>query len=251
LYLEGKRVEGLTRAAELLSRARLPVIGGLLTDIAGVEAAIALARRLDGVVDHAAGEALSRNTHIIREAGGCSASFGEVRNRADIVIMLGDAPFKRNPDLLQDLFPAEGGLPRPGDHRRELIILGGSKLKDKRQIPTTSIPLGDTNLPALVAMLAALVAGRRLRGDLKRVNPKLAKLGERLRGAAFPVFIYSASDLDELTMRVVLGMVRHLCVTTRAAMLCLPGQWRRGEPVRGLDLRAADADPLRQRTPSA
>src|SRR5262249_14703619 len=44
----------------------------------------------------------------------------------------------------------------------------------------------------------------------------------RLRDAAFPVFIYSASDLDEPTMHVVLGMVRHLCLTTRAAMLSLP-----------------------------
>src|SRR5262245_10864147 len=139
-----------------------------------------------------------------------------------MVIMLGDAPLKRNAELLQDLFPSKEGLPRPGDHPRELVVLGGSKLKGKSQIPATSIPLGATNLPTLVAMLAALVAGRPWRGDFKRVNPKLAKLGERLRGAAFPVFIYLASDLDELTMRVVLGMVRHLCVTTRAAMLCLP-----------------------------
>src|SRR5262245_17423850 len=100
--------------------------------------------------------------------------------------MLGDAPLKRCPDLLQDLFPSKEGLPRRGDHPRELVVLGGSKLKGKSRILTTSIPLSGTNLPTLVDMLAAFVAGRRLRGDLKRVNPKLAKLGERLRGAAFP-----------------------------------------------------------------
>jgi len=236
-----KRVDGLERAAGLLGQARLPVIGGLLTDIAGTEAAIALARRLSGVIDHAAGEALSRSTRLMHQVGGCLASFGEVRNRADLVIMLGDAPLERNPDLLQDLFPAEEGLPRPGDNPRELMVLGDRR-KGKRRVPTTSIPLGDAKLPTLTAILAALVAGR-LRGDAQGVDSKLAKLAERLRGAAFPVFVYSASDLDEPTMHVVHSMADYLCVTTRSAVLSLPAlgngdgvnlcsAWTCGVPVR-------------------
>ena len=83
------RADALERAAEILGRARLPVIGGLLTDIAGAEAAIALAQKRDGVVDHAAGEGLARATQIMREMGGCPASLGEARNRADFIPVRG------------------------------------------------------------------------------------------------------------------------------------------------------------------
>ena len=65
----------------------------------------------------------------------------------------------------------------------------------------------------------------------------------RLRGAAFPVFVYSAGDLEEPVIHVVLDMVRHLCLTTRAATLTLAASgngdgvnlcsaWTCGLPVR-------------------
>src|SRR5450755_2916 len=95
----------LERASALLGCARLAVIGGLLTDIAGAEAALAMAEKLGGVIDHAAGEGLCRASRIMRETGGCPASWGEVRNRADIVVLVGDEPLKREPGLLTTLFP--------------------------------------------------------------------------------------------------------------------------------------------------
>ena len=79
----------LERAADLLARARFPVFGGLLTDIRGAEAALALAAKLGGVIDHAAGESLARMSQIMRERGASSASFGEARNRADIIVIVG------------------------------------------------------------------------------------------------------------------------------------------------------------------
>ena len=42
----------IAEAARLLGASRLPVIAGLGTDVAGARAAIALAQRLGGVVDH-------------------------------------------------------------------------------------------------------------------------------------------------------------------------------------------------------
>jgi formylmethanofuran dehydrogenase subunit B len=233
----------LARASELLGHARLTLSGGVVTVIPGAEAALALARKLDGVVDHDAGEALSRTTRLMRETGACPASFGEVRNRADIVVVLGDAPLKRDPGLIGELFPAEQGLPRPGANPRELVVLGGARPRAPGEVPVTAIPLRDRDLPTLIAMLAMAVAGRPAGGDASKGDPKIARLAERLRGAAFPVFVYAAQDLDEPAMHVVLDMVRHLCLTTRAATLTLatPGNgdgvnlcsaWTCGLPVR-------------------
>lgn len=245
-YLKGESIDeasALEVAAELLGRARLPVIGGLLTDIAGAEAALALAARLGGVIDHDAGDALSRGARLMRETGGCPASFGEVRNRADLVVLLGDAPLKRDPGIVLELFPPGEGLPRPGDNPRELVVLGGGRLRAGAEVPVTAIPLGARDLPTLIAMLAAALAGRGPRTKAKAADAKIAALAERLRGAAFPVFVYSPSDLDEPVMHVVLDMVRRLCLTVRAATFALaaPGNgdgvnlcsaWTCGLPVR-------------------
>jgi formylmethanofuran dehydrogenase subunit B len=245
MYLKGERAEeasALERAAELLGQARLPVIGGLLTDIAGAEAALALARKLSGVIDHDAGEALTRSTRLMRETGACPASFGEVRNRADIVVLIGDAPLARDPGLINELFPAGEGLPRPGDNPRELVVLGGAKQRGVGDVEVTALPFEDEDLPTLVGRLAMAVAGRPVSGKAK-ADAKITRLAERLRGAAFPVFVYSAADLEEPVIHVVLDMVRHLCLTTRAATLTLAASgngdgvnlcsaWTCGLPVR-------------------
>jgi formylmethanofuran dehydrogenase subunit B len=245
MYLKGERADeagALERAAELLGQARLPVIGGLLTDIAGAEAALALAQKLGGVIDHDAGEALARSTRLMRETGACPASFGEVRNRADIVVLIGEAPLARDRGLINELFPAEEGLPRRGDNPRELVVLGGKKPRGVGDVAVTALPLKEEDLPTLVGRLAMAVAGRPVSGDAKP-DAKIARLAERLLGAAFPVFVYSAGELEEPVIHVVLDMVRHLCLTTRAATLNLAASgngdgvnlcsaWTCGLPVR-------------------
>jgi formylmethanofuran dehydrogenase subunit B len=231
----------LMRAAQLLGRARFPVIGGLLTDSDGAAAALALARKLRGVIDHAAGEELARGSRIMRERGGCPASFGETRNRADVIVMVGSGPLKRDPGLVKDLFPEAKGLPRPGDHARELILLGDGPVEAPSHVKLTEVGQGAHDLPTLIARLAAAIAERRI-GD-EAPDDTLARVAMRLRTAAFAVFVYSAADLDEPALFTLLDMVRHLSITTRAATLALaaPGNgdgvnlcatWTCGLPVR-------------------
>lgn len=210
----------LLRAAVLLGRARLPVFGGLLTDIEGAKAALALADKLGGVVDHAYGEGLARTARIMRETGVCSASFGEVRNRADVIVMVGSWPLQCAPELVSELFPKEAGLPRPGDHARELILLGSHLADAPAHVPVTPVGLGEHDLPTLIAQLGAAVRERRI-GD-EAVDDKLTRVGDRLRAAAFAVFVYSTADLGEPALFTILEIVRHLSITTRAATLALP-----------------------------
>jgi formylmethanofuran dehydrogenase subunit B len=241
---EGEEAEldsTLERAAELLGRARFPLFGGLFTDINGAAAALALAEKLGGVVDHAASTGLMRNARIMRERGASSASFGEVRNRADLIVMVGDKPLERDPGLIDQLFPKEKGLPRPGDHKRELVLLGGKPAGAPRDVPLTWVGLDGSDLPGLLARLGAAVGERRIGGEAP--DERLAAVAARLRAAAFAVFVYSADDLDEPAIFTILDMVRHLSITTRAATFALPAPgngdgvnlcatWTCGLPVR-------------------
>jgi formylmethanofuran dehydrogenase subunit B len=234
--------DALRRAAELLRGSRLPVIGGLRTDIAGAEAAISLAKALGGVIDHEAGEGLSRGSAILRSAGGCPASFGEVRNRADLVVLIGRVPTESDAQLVRELFPAEPGLPRPGDNPRELVLIGADDFDAPAGIAITAIAVDEAGLPTILAGLAADLAESQARptGD---PDGKLSQLAGRLRKAAFPVLVYSPAELEEPLIQIVLEIVRRLCVKARAAAFSLPAPgngigvnlcaiWTTGLPVR-------------------
>ncbi|MGH6867008.1 MAG: hypothetical protein ACREDO_12790 [Methyloceanibacter sp.] len=210
----------LRRAAELLARARLPVFGGLQTDIAGAAAAIALAQKLGGVVDHAEGESLSRASRLMRETGAAPASFGEVRNRADIVIIIGKRPLERDPDLAAKLFPKEKGLPRPGRNKRSLILLSTGEVSLTGRVPAVEVG-GKTPLPDLVAMLSARVRQNRIEIADRKMRGVLDDLAETLRNAAFAVFVCDPAELDVPVLYTILEMARQLGVTTRASVLSL------------------------------
>lgn len=231
----------LERAAELIRRSRFPIIGGLLTDIGGAQAAIALAQKLGGVIDHAAGDSLTREARIRREVGASAASFGEVRNRADVIVVVGALPLTREPELLARLFPREEGLPRPGDNPRELILLGSDRAGAPDHIGVTSIAPGAQDLPTLIARLGAAIGERR--DEEGAADDPIGRVAQRLKAAAFAVFVYSAAELDEPALFTILDIVRHLSITTRAATLALatPGNgdgvnlcstWTCGLPVR-------------------
>lgn len=183
----------------------------------------------------------------MRETGATPASFGEIRNRADTVVVIGKGPLTRDPDLVEKLFPAKPGLPRPGDNKRELILLGTDKAKtDNTETPkgvrATAVG-GKVSLPELVALLAASVREGRFEISDKALRAKIDETAVRLRKSAFAVFVYDPAELEEPVLHTVLEMVRHLVLTTRAAILSMaaPGNgdgvnlcstWTCGLPVR-------------------
>lgn len=209
----------LQRAADLLAQARFPVFGGLFTDVNGATAALALAQKLGGVVDHAASEGTSRAARVMRETGSTPASFGEVRNRADTVVLIGDGPRERDADLLEKLFPAKN-LPRPGDNKRELIVVGTKKGKTPAGVRTTEID-GKNPLPELVALLGAATREMPFETRDAALGKKVLSAGQRLRDSAFVVFVYDPAELEEPVMHTVLEAVRYLVKTTRASTLAM------------------------------
>ncbi len=82
--------EAAAAAARLLARSRQPLIAGLGADIDGARAAIALAERVGGVIEHMHSAALLRDLDCLRETGIMLTTPGEARVRADVVLLVGD-----------------------------------------------------------------------------------------------------------------------------------------------------------------
>lgn len=218
-------------AAELLRGARRPLIGGLDIDVVGMRSALALARRIGAVVDHVGGTAKYRNLHVLQEFGGITTTFAEARNRADLVVLVGDGWLRRFPRFLERIV-----VPDPSEAStagRRIVTVSAIDPATRMALPSGAdvLALGAplVGLPAVCTMLQALVEERPVQpARLAGVTPQaLARCAEWMRAARYGVIVWSAADLDwphaELTVQAIARLVRTLNVSTRFAALPLAG----------------------------
>lgn len=224
--------DALDRSASLLREARAPVFAGLATDVNGMRAALALADRCGATLDHANGEAMLRNQLVLQDSGWFTTTFSEVRNRADLILIVGAQCFERFPRLFERvLLPPDALFSPPGE--RELVLIGPwdpSTLAAEIQATSpTVIPVPLAGLAGLAGVLRGLIAGRPVRSGAAAGVPDgmLESLAARLLGARYSVVAWTAAELDfphaELTVQALVELVRDLNRTTRAAALPLAG----------------------------
>ena len=248
--IRGKRVSlklAVERASCLLREARLPVIGGLATDVAGVRAALRLADRLGGVIDHLNSEKALRNIRVLQDKGWMSTTLSEVRNRADLVIIVGGDIQRNFPRFIERCLAPNETL-FSSALSRQLVMLGGiSPMTDS--IPVTRFDCDLSHLAELAGVLRCLIEGETLQAmEIAGIKiDALRMLAARMQQARYGVFVWSAADLDfphaELAIEAVCDLVKTLNATTRFAVLPLGGAngditvtqvttWQTGFPLR-------------------
>jgi formylmethanofuran dehydrogenase subunit B len=244
-------------AARLLDASRQPLVAGLGTDVAGARAAIALAQRIGAVIDHMNADALLRDLDVLREAGVMLTTPSETRLRADTLLLIGPGMADASGALPAHLCGAagEGGDGGRVDRRIFWLCPGrDAGAADK----ITIVGLEPRDLPVLLATLRARVNGRPA-GPSPVPAPVLDGVAEGLRAARFGVAVWSAAELDALTIEMLCGLVADLNATTRFSGLPLaPGDnaigvlqvcgWMTGLPPRtGLGRAYPDHDPWQYR----
>jgi formylmethanofuran dehydrogenase subunit B len=246
----------VVEAARLLGASRLPAIVGLGTDIAGVRAAIALAERLGGVIDHMHSDALLRDLDVMREAGMIATTVNEARLRADTLLVIGPGPFTR-PELARDLLAAPAA-PEIGDVKRRVFWLcpGRHAPATPADADVRLIGRRTDELPALLAALRARMAGRPVHRAPVAAKT-LDALAADLQAARFGVAVWSAAELDALVIEMLCGLVDDLNARTRFSGLAVPPPdnaagvlqacgWMTGLPVRtGFGRGRPEHDPWR------
>jgi formylmethanofuran dehydrogenase subunit B len=236
----------VAEAARLLQACRMPVIAGLATDVAGARAAIALAKRVGGAIDHLHSAALLRDLDVMRAAGMMLTTPNEARLRADLLLLVGPGLIEAWPELPVRL------LAKPDGKRRIVWLCPGSGKRD----PAIEI-IGDdpADLPVLLAALRARAGGRPV-GNTP-LAAQIEALAADLPKARFGVAVWSAAALDALTVEMLCGLVKDLNDNTRFSGLPLaPGDnaaavqqvsgWMTGFPLRtGFGRGYAEHDPWR------
>ncbi|WP_428422915.1 formylmethanofuran dehydrogenase [Methylibium sp.] len=211
--------DAIERAAQWLSASRQPLFGGLATDVAGARALYPLACATGAICDAAAGAVQLHGLRALQDRGAFVTTLAEVRNRADLIVCIGEAPRQGFPNLWRRC-----GIGEPLVALREIVFLGGALDASLDALPgvtqrRVALP-GD--LFDAVAQLSALVAGRRV----PDAAPALAALAGQLRAARYAVIVWEAAQLPEhgaLIAEALNQLVGTLNRSTRAALLPLVG----------------------------
>jgi formylmethanofuran dehydrogenase subunit B len=256
-WIDGRPVsvpEAVAAAAALIGGSRLPVVTGLATDVAGIRAALGLARIAGAVIDHEASAVIYPAITAIRDSGMMIGAPAEIRRRADRVLIVGDA-FAQSPDLRNFLFGHEPDLGRETRGKREIRRLGAPE--GSADIPGASVePVAcpAEGIADALSMIRAAVAGHRF-GEGPITGEQAAAIAAWAKGAGFGCAIFAVAEMDELAVEMLSGLVFDLNAETRFTSLPLYGQeqafgaalvatWTTGFPLRvGFGRGFADHDP--------
>ncbi|MGI9403790.1 MAG: formylmethanofuran dehydrogenase [Hyphomicrobium sp.] len=171
--VKGKAVElhqAIEAAAALIKKAQLPLYGGVATDVDGVRAALSIADRSGGVIDHALSEGQFRNLKVLQSSGWIMSTLTEARNRADLFVIVGTDVHKLHGRFFERVVCTPESMFEEQPSKRTVVFIGrgldasaatGPRIDEVITLPCKLDKVGD--------VLAALRA--RLRGtDLKALE---------------------------------------------------------------------------------
>ena len=217
----------VAEAARLLRGARQPLFAGLAADVAGVRAIARVAERCGGVVDHMNSAAIQRNAMVVQDTGWMTTTLSEVRNRADLVVVVGSDVGRRFPRFFERCLEPDTTL--FAEHRQCDLVFLGCEPVTVRGCHATHIPCAPQQLGQAFAVLRALLTGRTVPSPGTTGVPLSTWTGllDRLRGATYGVVVWAAADFEfphaELTIQSLCELITELNRTTRCSGLPLAG----------------------------
>jgi formylmethanofuran dehydrogenase subunit B len=248
----------IAAAAERIRAAKLPLYGGMGTDVDGARAVLSLADRTCGVIDHALSEGQYRNIKVVQTAGWIMSTLTETRNRADVIVIVGSDVPKLHGRFFDRIVCPPKSMFDSGNQKRTVIFIGEdldtSAATGPRVGEVITLSCPNSRLPELLGVISARARGFELkatrtaepkRGLLSSLLPqswissppseeivglKLSAIDavvEKIKAASYGVMVWSPAGLSfpqaDLAVHLICEIVKELNVTTRAAGLSLGG----------------------------
>lgn len=259
---EVSQEEAVKAAAALIREAKLPLYGGMASDVNGIRAIMALADRTCGVVDHALSEGQYRNIKVVQTSGWIMSTLTETRNRADLIVIVGSDVHKLHGRFFDRIVTNPHTMFEPVAAKRTVVFIGEgldtSAATGPRIEQVISLPCAKDRIPEVLSALSARVrgfpvpapeaapaGGAKRSGLLSALIPggrsaaapsqeiagvKLADidlLAEKCKAAKYGVMVWAPPALTmpqaDLTVHLVSEIVKELNLHTRFAGLSLGG----------------------------
>lgn len=246
--IEGQPVEAaeaVELAARLLMKAKAPIILGLgWSTNETVAAALELADHIGAVVEPGYEGSSAPRHFAFARAGRVSATLGEVKNRADVVVFWGADPVVSHPRHWQRYSVEPRGRFIPEGRAGRTVIVVDQERTDTAMQADLFVEIEASRQFEILWVLRALVRGVAL--DAARVResagvdlPRLHELGKRLMAARYGAFFHgpfiAKGTMPEAsaTLEAAYGLVRDLNRQARFVILGMgePGNSQGAEAV--------------------
>lgn len=225
--------EAIAHAVQLLKQAQSPLMAGLSTDLIGFRAAYPFAQKINAEMMHMNVQSSLRNTKVLQSTGWQTTTLTEVKNRADLIVMIGTDVISHNPRFFERAVWVEEAM-FIDPSARKIVYLGGDDLNTSSGLSPAGvqpsvIPCATKDLPEVTAALRALLQGKLLKVEsIAGVQlSALMQLVDQLKQAKYAVLVWVAKDLDyphaELTIQNITESVVILNQQSRAMGLALGG----------------------------
>lgn len=223
--------EALTAAAAVLRGASRAMVF-LAPDISceAQRSAIAIADALQAAVDSVTSGTAMATVLAAQEGGRASATLGEIRNRADVVVFWGVDPARRYPRFWTRYAPEPAGLFVGGRRDRTIVAVdvGSARGPEDADIRVTVMP--DREVTTLTELTAATAGGRRERhaATLVEADLQVGLLATLLRGKYVAIVADAEPDderepRDEGRSAALAALAQALNGPTRCALISLRG----------------------------
>ena len=250
---EATLTEAIAAAAALISKSRLPIYGGLGTDVEGMRAVMSMADHTGGVVDHALSEGQYRNFRVLQSGGWVMTTLTEARNRADLFVVLGSDLHKLHPRFFERVVCNEKSMFSDAPPKRTVVFLGEgldqSAAVGPRIGKVISLPCKGDRIGEILTSMRALAKRLPVTGDtiggLKRAD--VEALVELCTKSTYGVMVWAPPSLAfpnaDLTVQAAAEFIKDINLTSRFAGLSLGGNegavsagavcaWQSGYPLR-------------------
>ena len=226
--------EAVSKAAEILRGTNQPLFAGLGTEVHGMRSVLSLADKVGATLDHMNAYSNFRNTLVVQNSGWQVTTLTEVRNRVDLLLVVGTDIVSHNPRFFERNVWNKESMFDQDTSAREVVYLGGQNTDTSagispKGIKPTVLPCDLERLPEVVAALRAIISGKSLiASEIAGIKTSdLESLRERLKAAKYSVVTWVSSDLNiahaELTIQNITELVIKLNAKTRSSGLPLGG----------------------------
>ncbi len=245
--------EAVAAVAKMVKGAKLPIFGGLGTDVEGMRAVMSIADNAGGVVDHALSEGQYRNFRVLQSGGWVMTTLTEARNRADLFVIVGSDLHKLHPRFFERIVCNERSMFSDTPPKRTVVFLGegldqsaavGARIGEVVSLPCKGDRIGEI-MVAMRAMSKGVAITSESIGGLPRAA--VENLVERCKNATYGVMVWAPPSLAfpnaDLTVQAVAEYVKDMNAHSRFAGLSLGGNegavsagavcaWQSGYPLR-------------------
>lgn len=202
LYKEVSWDEALNKAADLLIKAKRPLLYGFSsTECEAQGKGVELGEILGGILDNTASVCHGPSLLAIQDVGAPTSTLGEYKNRADLVIFWGSNPVHAHPRHLGRYSEFIRGYFRKDGRNDRYLIVVDPRNTHTAQIADLHIPVNPNEDYELVNALRAILRGTELDVEMVSGIPieDIKKLVETLKSCNFGVLFFGMGLTQSLS----------------------------------------------------